>query len=254
MKASMWGARLMALPSISGCLGASDLRPSWGRHASSGPARLLAAMQDIWVSLHSIRSRLNITVLRFIVDNLFMRHTFQDPVGYPRILDIIDLRPLWSRHAYKASSSSALSDSLQPCLEIWVSLHFVRSRLWLSFLLFFEHQTSRVACFNVRGLLYECVSDALLFSSSYRHVRKPVAHHVVTRPIFLSFLNHHTGHPAHHDAWILLYECILDALWIFSSSFRSIGSLLLIGSHLISLRSARIQTGRLLSRFVLFLF
>jgi hypothetical protein len=52
MKASMWGARLMALPSISGCLGAYVLRPSLGRHASSGSARLLAAMQDIWVSLH----------------------------------------------------------------------------------------------------------------------------------------------------------------------------------------------------------
>jgi hypothetical protein len=28
MKASLWGARLMALPSASGCLGAIDLRPS----------------------------------------------------------------------------------------------------------------------------------------------------------------------------------------------------------------------------------
>jgi hypothetical protein len=28
----------------------------------------------------------------------------------------------------------------------------------------------------------------------------------------LSFLDHHTGHPARHDARILLYECILDAL------------------------------------------
>jgi hypothetical protein len=27
-----------------------------------------------------------------------------------------------------------------------------------------------------------------------------------------SFLDHHTGHPARHDAQILLYECILDAL------------------------------------------
>jgi hypothetical protein len=27
----------------------------------------------------------------------------------------------------------------------------------------FEHQTSHVACFNARGLLYECVFDALLF-------------------------------------------------------------------------------------------
>jgi hypothetical protein len=28
----------------------------------------------------------------------------------------------------------------------------------------------------------------------------------------LSFLDHHTGHPVCHDAWILLYECIFDAL------------------------------------------
>jgi hypothetical protein len=51
----------------------------------------------------------------------------------------------------------------------------------------------------------------------------------------------------HHDARILLYKCIFDALWIFSSSFRSIGSLLPICRHSTSLRSARLQTGRLLS-------
>jgi hypothetical protein len=27
----------------------------------------------------------------------------------------------------------------------------------------------------------------------------------------LSFLDHHTSHPACHDAWILLYECIFDS-------------------------------------------
>jgi hypothetical protein len=30
--------------------------------------------------------------------------------------------------------------------------------------------------------------------------------------LLFSFLDHHTGHPARHDARILLYECILDAL------------------------------------------
>jgi hypothetical protein len=30
--------------------------------------------------------------------------------------------------------------------------------------------------------------------------------------LFLLFLDHHIGHPAHHDARILLYECIFDAL------------------------------------------
>jgi hypothetical protein len=52
----------------------------------------------------------------------------------------------------------------------------------LVFLLFLEHQTSHAAYFNARGLLYECVFDALLFSSSYRPVGKPVSHHIVTRP------------------------------------------------------------------------
>jgi hypothetical protein len=56
------------------------------------------------------------------------------------------------------------------------------------FLLFFEHQTSHAACFNAQGLLYECVFDALLFSSSYRLVGKPVSHHVFTRPTFSSLL------------------------------------------------------------------
>jgi hypothetical protein len=77
------------------------------------------------MSLHSIRSKINITSPSFIIDNLFMRRTFQGPAGYPQILD--ELRPLRGRHTYKTSMRSALSDSLQPCLEIWVSLHFVQN-------------------------------------------------------------------------------------------------------------------------------
>jgi hypothetical protein len=52
----------------------------------------------------------------------------------------------------------------------------------LFFLFFFEHQTSHNACFNAWGLLYESVFDALLFSSLYRPIGKPISHHVVTRP------------------------------------------------------------------------
>jgi hypothetical protein len=48
----------------------------------------------------------------FIVDNLFIRRAFQDPARYPRILDNIDLKTLQGRHAYKASTRSALPDSL----------------------------------------------------------------------------------------------------------------------------------------------
>jgi hypothetical protein len=84
-------------------------------------------MQDIWVSLHSIRLRS--TNLHGFVSNgsghhnfsndiinaLFIQHTFQDLAGYPRILSIVDLRPLLGRHAYEASLRSALPDSLQLC-------------------------------------------------------------------------------------------------------------------------------------------
>jgi hypothetical protein len=38
-----------------------------------------------------------------------------NPASYPQILDIVDLRPLRGRHAYKASLSPALPDSLQLC-------------------------------------------------------------------------------------------------------------------------------------------
>jgi hypothetical protein len=77
----------------------------------------------------------------------------------------------------------------------------------------FEHPTIHAAFFNARGLLYESFFDALLFSLSYLPIGKPVSHHVVTQlPFFFSFLDHHTDHPAHHDARILLYECVLEAL------------------------------------------
>jgi hypothetical protein len=120
----------------------------------------------------------------------------------------------------------------------------------------FEHQTSHAACFNARGLLYECVFDALLFSSSYQLVGKSVSHHVITRSTFSSLLLFEPSYrpfypPRCSDT---THEFIFDALWIFSSSFRSIGSLLPIGRHSTCLRSARLQTGRLLSWFVLFFF
>jgi hypothetical protein len=68
-----------------------------------------------------------------------------------------------------------------------VSLQFVRSRPCLSFsFLFGASNQPHAACCNARGLLYECVFDALLFSSSYQPVGKPVSHHVITRPAFSS--------------------------------------------------------------------
>jgi hypothetical protein len=66
------------------------------------------------------------------------------------------------------------------------TLHSIKTVTQFSSL--FEHQTSHAAHFNARGLLYECVFDALLFSSSHRPVGKPVSHHVVTRTTFSSHL------------------------------------------------------------------
>jgi hypothetical protein len=71
--------------------------------------------------------------------------------------------------------------------------------------------------------------------------------------LLLLFLYHQTSHPIRHDARIVLYEYVLDTLWIFSSSFRSIGSLLPIGHHSTSLHSARLQIGWLLSLLVFLL-
>jgi hypothetical protein len=85
----------------------------------------------------------------------------------------------------------------------------------------FEHQTSHAACFNARALLYECIFDALLFSSSYRPVGKPISHHVITRPTFSFFplLDHHIGHPARHDARILLMSASLMPSEFFHRRF-----------------------------------
>jgi hypothetical protein len=35
------------------------------------------------------------------IENFFMGCAFQDPAGYPQILDIVDLTPLRGQHAYK---------------------------------------------------------------------------------------------------------------------------------------------------------
>jgi hypothetical protein len=44
-------------------------------------------------ALHTFK--INITLLCYDgIDNFFIQRTFQDPAGYPRILDIMDFRPL----------------------------------------------------------------------------------------------------------------------------------------------------------------
>jgi hypothetical protein len=107
MKASMWGARLMALPSISGCLGASwfetFLRSAcleWLCQTLCSYARYLdvSTLHTFKINRFLASSSTNLGHCNFsygIINDLFTRCTFQDPIGYPQILgNIDDLRPL----------------------------------------------------------------------------------------------------------------------------------------------------------------
>jgi hypothetical protein len=101
------------------------------------------------------------------------------------------------------------------------TLHF-DPRPRLSFLLFFEHQTSHAAYFN--SSTPSCI---LRRTNLFRNLFLITS--ILDFLFLLCFFDHHTGHLACHDARILLYEYVLDNLCIVSSLFRSIGSLLPIG-------------------------
>jgi hypothetical protein len=94
--------------------------------------------------------------------------------GISGCLGVVDLRPSWGWYA-----SVALSDSLQLCSVVWVSLvstcRLYYSRPRHSFLLFY-HQTSHAAYFNARDyVLYEIVFNARLLSLSLRPIGNPVS-------------------------------------------------------------------------------
>jgi hypothetical protein len=84
------------------------------------------------------------------------------------------------------------------------TLRLIKTMTWC-FFPFLEHQTKHAACFNAWGLLYECVFDTLLFSSSYRPVGKPFSHHVVTQLTFSSLFLFWTIIPAILPLMILGY-------------------------------------------------
>jgi hypothetical protein len=84
----------MALPSTFGYFGTLCFEAfmwsaclGWLCQTLCSYARYLGAS-----TLHMFK--INITSLNFIVDNLFMRRSFQDSAEYPQILDIVDLRSL----------------------------------------------------------------------------------------------------------------------------------------------------------------
>jgi hypothetical protein len=177
----------MALPSISGCLGVFCFETFLRSACLEWLYQTLAAMQDIWMSLHSIRSRLT------SLYNLFMQRSFHDHSGYPRILDVDGLRPsLAHLQGLPEINPAKLLAAMLGDLGV-SSFHLIKTMIQFSSLS--EHKTSHVVCFNARELL-ECIFDALLFFSSYLPVGK----------LFLitSLLN-------------LLFSC----LSFFGSSYRS---------------------------------
>jgi hypothetical protein len=244
----------MALPSISGCLGVIDLRPSLGRHASGGPARLFATMQDIWMSLHSTRSRS--TYFHGLVSKQFWTSQLQ----LRQLLHVThlsrscwlssdtghcDLSPLRGRHTNKASLSSALPDSCSYARRSGCLYTTIKTMTQF----FFSFWSIKPTMLSASMLGDYSTSASLTPSCLPRRTDLLGNPFLITSLLDLFFhssllLYHHTDHPARHDARILL----MSASSMPSNFFlvvRSIGSLLPIGRHLTSLRSARLQTGRL---------
>jgi hypothetical protein len=78
-----------------------------------------------------------------------------------------------------------------------------------------KHQTSHAASFSMLGDYSTSVSST---PSCFPHrtdlLGNPFLITLLLDLLFLLFffLDYHTGHPARHDARILLYECIFDGL------------------------------------------
>jgi hypothetical protein len=154
--------------------------------------------------------------------DLFMRRVFQDLIGYPRILGIVDLRPLWGWHAYKASLRSVLLDSLQPCWEIWGSLHFVRSRQWLCFSAFLSIKLAMLPA----SMLGDYSTRASLTPSWFLRRTDLLGNLFFIMSLLdllfsLSFLNHHTGHPVWVRPWHSLNFFIVVSIYWKHTSYRS---------------------------------
>jgi hypothetical protein len=192
----MWGARLMALPSISWCLGAFDLRPSWGQHTSCGSARLFTAMQYIWhlgvSTLHSFKINIPLWLHHWSFRPL--QKTSSSDAPFKILLGILGYWTLfiWGLFEVGMPIRPPRGWPCQtPCHHAGRSRCLCtsfRSRPWPSFLLFLSIKPAMLPPSIARGLLYKSVFDALLISSSYRPVGKPVSRHVITPPTFSSFL------------------------------------------------------------------
>jgi hypothetical protein len=126
------------------------------------------------VSLHSIHSRSTNFLLHrrptphiaTTATTLLTTFSFDTPfkillgiLGYWTLLIEAPLRSARLQGLLEVGPARLLTAMLG---DLGVStLHLIKTMTRFSSL--FEHQTSHVVCFNARGLLYECVFDALLF-------------------------------------------------------------------------------------------
>jgi hypothetical protein len=179
-----------------------------------GSTRLFAAMQDIWVSLHSIRSKINIassvsSLTTSSCDTPFK--TLLGILGYwtSSIQDLFEVgmptRPLRGRPCQTPCSYARRFECLYTPFDQGHDLIF---------LLFWSIKPAMLSASMLGDYSMSASSMPSCFLRRNDLLGNLFSHPIVTRPTFpsLSFLDHHTGHPARHDARILLYECIFDAL------------------------------------------
>jgi hypothetical protein len=95
-----------------------------------------------------------------------------------------------------------------------MSLHFVRSRPWFSFLFFLSIKPAMLPASMLGDYSTSASSTPSYFLRHKDQLGNPfLIMSLLDLPFLLfTFLDHHTGHPACHDARILFYECIFDAL------------------------------------------
>jgi hypothetical protein len=156
--------------------------------------------------LHQQRFFISQLQLRHNRQLLHSTHIFKDLAGYPLILGIVDLRPLRGRHAYKGLPEVGPARLLAAMLRrfgcLYTSFDQDHDSVFISFL-------SIKPAMLPASMLEDYSTSASPTPSWFPHHTDLLGNSTY---FFFSFLDHHTGHPARHDARILLYECILDAL------------------------------------------
>jgi hypothetical protein len=175
-----------------------------------------------------------------IIDNLFIRRTFQDLAGYPRMLGIVDLRPLRGRHAYKSLLEVGPARLLAAMLgDLGVSTLRLITTMTQFFLSFWSIKPAMLSTSMLGDYSTSASSTPSCFPCHTDLLGNPFLITSILDLLFLlfSFLDHHTGHPARHDARILLMSAssmpseffIVVSIYWKSASYRSSLDLSTIG-------------------------